>query len=375
MSRRRAGWSWAALPGGLESFRSSRLPGSSQPPGTMALFPSYLFHERRRFDVAFDVVAGCERVPGLSRGAAADGAACPRRRGRSLPCRSGSGRISRGPSRGVPGARPRDLQRRRLPLDGRGAARPQADRRVDFCLRASARARRDPPEGACVDRAPALSRRPVWRRDQPVRLQRLCRSRPLGRACAGPRPGAPGPARHRPSFGTGDRRPNRARRDALRWAIDTHLGKAKAFAAAGAECPRARPIRPGGAEFLTGLVQRLHARAPIAPLEADVLAEIGVDSASSRRRRAMPRGLPHCQGSRRNPDRGRASRSCCPICRQPGRWPGWSVVAEPAGDGEASNGRERRHIGDAVVLRHAEQVERVEARFEAGDHGPPRRRK
>ena len=73
---------------------------------------------------------------------------------------------------------------------------------------------------------------------------------------------------------------NRARRDALRWAIDTHLGKAKAFAATGLPVPPAFARVPASAphqaaaEFLTGLVQRLHARAPIAPLEADALAEI-----------------------------------------------------------------------------------------------------
>jgi len=73
---------------------------------------------------------------------------------------------------------------------------------------------------------------------------------------------------------------NRARRDALRWAIATHLAKAKAFAATGlpippafAQLPASAP-HPAAAEFLTGLVQRLYARAPIAPLEADARGEI-----------------------------------------------------------------------------------------------------
>jgi SAM-dependent methyltransferase len=73
---------------------------------------------------------------------------------------------------------------------------------------------------------------------------------------------------------------NRARRDALRWAIATHLAKAKAFAATGLPIPPSFAQIPGSAphqaaaEFLTGLVQRLHARAPIAPLEAEALGEI-----------------------------------------------------------------------------------------------------
>ncbi len=73
---------------------------------------------------------------------------------------------------------------------------------------------------------------------------------------------------------------NRARRDALRWAMATHLPKAKAFAATGlpvppafAQLPASAP-HPAAAEFLAGLVQRLYARAPIAPLEADALGEI-----------------------------------------------------------------------------------------------------
>lgn len=73
---------------------------------------------------------------------------------------------------------------------------------------------------------------------------------------------------------------NCARRDALRWAMATHLAKAKAFAATGLPIPPAFAQIPASAahqaaaEFLTGLVQRLRARAPIAPLEADALGEI-----------------------------------------------------------------------------------------------------
>jgi ubiquinone/menaquinone biosynthesis C-methylase UbiE len=78
---------------------------------------------------------------------------------------------------------------------------------------------------------------------------------------------------------------NSARREALRWAIETYVAKAVAFAATGlstppafarapAEAQRLFPAQPAAGELVVGMLQRLQARSPLAPLEAEARGEI-----------------------------------------------------------------------------------------------------